>query len=199
MNDVDRLFRRLVEVLASGGHQRLREPFDLASLYQRIIPYRAHRGALRFDTNEDYEMALLRLLAGEGGYVEVEPAEVAEALAAEARSVNPNPGAFRSYGEARARLSFKAVKELMEADEPYAPTIEAEVRKPAPTPAPSTAPESGVAPETCPQCSGRLPTGRVINFCPHCGGNVKVRDCPQCGTPLDLDWRHCVSCGYRVT
>ena len=50
MNDVDRLFRRLVEVLASGGQQRLREPFDLASLYQRIIPYRAHRGALRFDT-----------------------------------------------------------------------------------------------------------------------------------------------------
>ena len=153
MNDVDRLFRRLVEVLASGGAEHLREPFDLASLYQRIIPYRAHRGALRFDTNEDYEMALLRLLAGEHGYVEVEPAEVARALAEEARSVNPNPGAFRSFGEARVRLSFKAVKQLLEADEPYAPTVEAAIRPPSPAlPAP---PESAVVPETCPQCSGR--------------------------------------------
>ncbi|MBI4499882.1 MAG: zinc ribbon domain-containing protein [Gemmatimonadetes bacterium] len=198
MNDVQRMFQRLVEVLAASGMDSLREPIELPALYQKIIPYRTNRGVLRFDTNEDYEMTLLRLLAGEQGLVEVEPAEAAEALAREAHSVNPNPGAFRSFGTARARLSFKAVKELLEAREPYAPVVEPEIRRPMPTPVPPVSQESTVVPETCPQCSGRLPIGRAVNFCPHCGGNVRVHDCPQCGTQLDLDWRHCVTCGYRV-
>ena len=198
MNDVQRMFQRLVEVLAASGVERLREPIELPALYQEIIPYRTNRGLLRFDTNQDYEMTLLRLLAGEQGYVNVEPAEAAEALAREAHSANPNPGAFRSFGTARARLSFKAVKELLEAREPYAPAVEPEILRPAPPSGPPASREAAVVPEACPQCSGRLPVGRTVNFCPHCGGDVKVRDCPQCGTQLDLDWRHCVTCGYRV-
>src|SRR5262245_47674121 len=97
---VDRLFRRLVEVLAAGGDGRLRDSIELPEL-ETLVPYRTNRGLLRFDSNEDYEMALLRLLAGEQGYVEVEPADVAQALVHEARSVNPNPRAFRRYAKAR--------------------------------------------------------------------------------------------------
>src|SRR6185503_20162620 len=121
LNDVDRIFQRIVEVLSARGDDRLLDPIDLPDLYQKIIPYRAHRAALRFDTNQDYEMALLRLLAGEHGYVEVEPAEVAQALAEETRSINPNPGAFRSFAQARARLSFRAVKDILDARAAYAP------------------------------------------------------------------------------
>src|SRR5262249_43943433 len=104
MSDVDRLFKRLVEVLALRSGPGLQDPIELQDLYQKIIPYRLHRTALRFDSNQDYEMALLRLLAGENGYMEVEPADVAAALAREAHSINPNPGAFRAFGQARAKL-----------------------------------------------------------------------------------------------
>jgi hypothetical protein len=217
-DDVQRLFRRLVEVLAARGEDRILDPIDLADLYQKIIPYRAHRAALRFDTNEDYEMALLKLLAGEQGFVEVEPAEVAQALAEEAQSINPNPGAFRSFGQARARLSFRAVKQILEAATAYAPPdatdamptppkvanrakqlpFDLEPVPPPSPPAPAGASQP-LVPEVCPQCSKRLPAGRAISFCPHCGGSVKLRDCPECGTQLELDWRHCVTCGYRVT
>ena len=210
-DDVARMFQHLVAVLAERHPELLQEPIELPDLYEKIIPYRGHRVALRFDTNEDYEMALLRMLAGEHGYIEIEPAEVRDALAQEANSPNPNPGAFRAYPGARARLNFRAVKEVLEARPAYAPPLRAD------GPAVLPGREGGQpgrqrqqmpfefdpdtplnAPTHCPQCRGTLPAGRAVTFCPHCGGNVNVRDCPQCGTQLELDWRHCVTCGYRV-
>jgi hypothetical protein len=207
VNDVERLFRRLVEVLAARGEERLLEPIDVAELYHKIIPYRQHRTSLQFDTNQDYEMALLRLLAGEQGLVEVEPPDVAEALAQEVRSVNPDTGAFRAFAQAKARLSARAVKALLDVRAPYAPPEEtaadpiplkvAHRARPVPFQLEPSATEPAAS-ETCPQCSQGLPSGRTINFCPHCGGSVKVRECPQCGVQLELDWRHCVACGFRV-
>jgi hypothetical protein len=228
MSDVDKLFKRLVEVLAARGEPSLQDPIELQDLYQKIIPYRLHRTALRFDSNQDYEMALLRLLAGENGYLEVEPADVAAALAREARSVNPNPGAFRAFGQARAKLSFRAVREILDSRAAYEPPDVPEPALPPEPPAPSapsriahrlrelpfdfepTAPAAEpripATPVTakrtsgpaCPQCGGELPQGRTVNFCPHCGGDVRVRECAQCGAQMDVSWRHCVSCGYRV-
>src|SRR6185369_15370488 len=107
----------------------------------KIIPYRVHRTALRFDSNQDYEMALLRLLAGENGYIEVEPADVAAALVREARSVHPNPGAFRAFGQARAKLSFRAVRQVLESRAAYAPP---EIPEPPPQP-PVAPPVSRIA------------------------------------------------------
>jgi hypothetical protein len=208
VNDVERLFRRLVEVLAARGEGRLLEPIDVADLYHKIIPYRQHRASLQFDTNQDYEMALLRLLAGEQGLVGVEPTDVAEALAQEVRSVNPDPGAFRAFANAKARLSYHAVKALLDGRAPYAPPEQAGADPPPvpvthrARPVPFQLEPSATEPaatETCPQCSQRLPPGRTVNFCPHCGGSVKVRECPQCGVQLELEWRHCVACGFRVT
>jgi hypothetical protein len=197
MNDVDRLFRRLVQVLSAAGAE-LRESIEIPVLYQKLVPYRTNRGALRFDSNEDYEMALLRLLAGEHGYLEVEPPEVAQALAEEARAVNPNPGAFRSYTQGRVRLSFRALRELFDGEVPYAPNVPDRVAEPGIAGSAAEAPAGVTAPVQCPHCDRALPHGRVINFCPHCGDDVKVRTCPQCGTELELDWRHCVTCGYRA-
>ena len=203
MNDVERVFRRLVDVLSAREPGLLQEPLEVADLYQNIIPYRAHRAALRFDTNQDYEMALLRLLSGEQGLIEVEPPAVAEALAAEARSINPHPGAFRNFSEARVRLSLRAVREILDARNAFAPPDATAVARPeaAAAPAPRELPfalePAAPAPTSCPQCSRHLPTGRAVTFCPHCGGSVKVRDCPQCGTQLELEWRHCVACGHR--
>ena len=95
MDDVERLFRHLVHLLATDDAERLRTPIEVSELYQSIVPYRSHKRELRFDAIEDYDMAILRLLAGEHGYASVEPIEAREALALEAEAVNPNPGAFR--------------------------------------------------------------------------------------------------------
>jgi len=49
-----------------------------------LVPYRSNRSALKVATHQDYEMAVLRLLSGERGYVSLDPAEVQEALRREA-------------------------------------------------------------------------------------------------------------------
>ena len=50
----------------------------------------------------------------------------------------------------------------------------------------------------CPFCGGRLPSGRAVNFCPHCGQNQSFTRCPECQSELELGWKHCISCGHFV-
>jgi predicted amidophosphoribosyltransferase len=40
-----------------------------------------------------------------------------------------------------------------------------------------------------------LPEGRNITYCPHCGQNLTVVNCPACGTELDVGWKFCTTCG----
>lgn len=47
----------------------------------------------------------------------------------------------------------------------------------------------------CRFCGGKLPDGRKLTFCPHCGVNLTIRQCPACSTELDVNWRFCVTCG----
>ena len=55
--------------------------------------------------------------------------------------------------------------------------------------------ESGVR---CGFCGGKLPGGRTVNFCPHCGQNQSLTRCPDCQAELELGWRHCINCGHVV-
>lgn len=121
LDEVERFFRLLVDVLSQTDPDRLKRPIQVSEIYQSVLPYRHHRAALGFDTNEDYEMALLRLLGGDGGFLSMDPPEVQDILAEEARSINPNPGAFREYAAARVYLNSGAVRTVTEAQEAYAP------------------------------------------------------------------------------
>ena len=47
----------------------------------------------------------------------------------------------------------------------------------------------------CRYCGGRLPDGRVLTFCPHCGLDLTKRQCPACSTEMEMSWRFCVTCG----
>lgn len=47
----------------------------------------------------------------------------------------------------------------------------------------------------CEFCEGRLPTGRIVRFCPHCGADQMRRPCVACGQALEREWRYCVTCG----
>ncbi|MSR07229.1 MAG: hypothetical protein EXR93_09220 [Gemmatimonadetes bacterium] len=71
-DDVQRLFDRLVEVLAGRAPHLLDAPIPVSDLYETLVPYRTHRTSLGFDSHQDYEMALLRLLAGEHGLVDLD-------------------------------------------------------------------------------------------------------------------------------
>jgi hypothetical protein len=216
-DDLDRLFERLVSVLADDAPGRLAVPFPAAEVYERLVPYRSNRSSLKVATHQDYEMAVLRLLAGERGYVSLEPAEVREALAREAAEKNPDPGLFRQFPDALLSLNRLAAERFLRRDRAYAP--------PPPTPLPGTpetpesagddgddeavgkerAPLAGAAfelaeqtesPRQCPYCGETLPGSRKVNFCPACGqppsGELR---CPACGGEVDVGWHYCVSCG----
>jgi hypothetical protein len=185
-DDVERLFHRLVEVLADGAPGSLSQAITVGDLYQRVIPYRAHRVDLHFDSHQDYEMALLRLLSGERGLAALEADDVREALEREVGSVNPDPGLFRAYPDARVRLNRNAVDAVLGATDAYAPPTAGD---------PAPPPNHGGA---CPQCDAPLPTGRTVLFCPYCGANAWARECSGCGAAMDLDWMFCVTCGKRA-
>lgn len=221
MDDLDRLFRYLVNHLAVSAPEKLKAPFQVSELYQTLVPYRRHRNELQFDAIEDYDMALLRLLAGERGYAVVDPVDAQEALAAEAEAVNPDPGAFRQF--AAASVSFKkgAVAQVLDQQAAYAPpgftTPEQEMlgeleepdteevprvsgfdrsgRDPA-KPGPRLVFETVEA--ACPHCRSGLPGGRRVVYCPFCGRQIEESRCPQCGDPLERGWQFCVTCGYTV-
>jgi len=206
--DVSRLFRALVEVLAERDPGRLKAPFQVAELYQQIIPYRAHRARLGFDTNQDYEAAVLGLLAGVGDFATVEPPEAQESLAAEAAFPNPDPGLFREFAGARVRLNPARVRELLDQAAAYAPP-EPEPAPPsaAPDPAPvfllerDSQPGAGAGPTPaadagrCRACGKDLPGDRAVVFCPWCGRAVGVPSCTRCGDELEAGWRFCPRCG----
>lgn len=50
----------------------------------------------------------------------------------------------------------------------------------------------------CVFCAEDLPTGRRIRFCPHCGGDQRLRPCARCDAVLEREWRYCISCGHEV-
>jgi len=212
-DDLDRLFERLVSVLADDAPGRLAVPFPAAEVYERLVPYRSNRSILKVATHQDYEMAVLRLLAGERGYVSLEPGEVQEALQREAGESNPDTALFRQFPDAILILNRLAAERFLRGDRAYAPppppplapppeSVEAadgeedRNEKPPLAGAAFELAEQSETPRQCPYCGETLPGSRKVNFCPQCGqppsGELR---CPACGVEMDVGWRYCVSCG----
>src|SRR5213592_1859399 len=87
MDELDRLFGLLVAALAR--ETRVAVPFTAAEIYERLVPYRSNRSRLNVATHQDYEMAVLRLLAGERGYVQLEPDSVRKPCNGKSRPSTP--------------------------------------------------------------------------------------------------------------
>src|SRR5437762_10655832 len=119
MDELDRLFALLVEALAR--ETRVAVPFPAADLYERLVPYRSNRQRLNVATHQDYEMAVLRLLAGERNYVQLEPETVRDAMQREIATINPDPAYFRSFPEARVMVNGHAAERVLLAERAYAP------------------------------------------------------------------------------
>src|SRR3982751_3787470 len=95
MDELDRMYRRLVQNIRAGFPDLMSRPFEIAEVYTTLIPYRHNRRELELDTNQDYEHALLRLLSGERGYLVGDPQMQAD-LRAEIESPNPDLTKFRA-------------------------------------------------------------------------------------------------------
>jgi hypothetical protein len=221
VTEVERFFRRLVSTLAASDPARLQGPVPLDDITGTILPYRTYRRALQFDTVEDYEAVLLRLCAGEGDLVWTEPEEARERFVEENRSANPDLTALYAFENVRVRVRPEPLLWALAPDPQTSPLREAsEDREPEPEepesepdeslleldsagPEPSPAEEPlrnpGQEPRSvCRYCGGALPTGRKVNFCPHCGEDQTRILCSECRSEVEPGWRHCVNCGAAV-
>lgn len=211
MEDLSRFFGQMVRNLAATDPARLRRPLPLGEIRETILPYRANRRALRLETSEDYELVLIRLCAGEGGFARTEPDDVHAEFAAEALSSNPDLTIVHRHEDAVVILNQEQLARALDpaqelgsapSDQRFAPPAPREPASAPEPPAPArevSKPQSApLPPAVCRACGGKLPPGRSVKFCPHCGESQVLTHCPECQTELEPAWRHCVACGAAV-
>ena len=207
MDSIDRLYRRIADVLLRDGTS-----VTVGDLYQHLVPYRAVRAELGFSELAEYEHALLRLLSGERDYLVVERADVQEEFQRELRTPNPILGIYRDYADVGVYLNPYApevpdytapppaaapVPPVSPAAAPAAsPEYESlALIEPELAPAPST-PAPKVRPRMCAGCRSPLPGDREVRFCPFCGRVLAPIPCPECSAIVEPEWRFCASCGW---
>ena len=203
MDDLDRLFQRLVHNIRNGHAEYLSVPFTVQELYDTLVPYRHYRRDLGIDTNQDYEAAVTRLLSGEKGYIRADHA-MQDRLKKELESPHADVGAFRDYAETRISLAPDALQKLGVAVPSQNAGGYATGRGNGDGGAPGDATSFVVSGsptdviESCKFCGGTLPEGRKAVYCPHCGQNLAAKHCAGCGGELDPAWKFCVNCGRKT-
>src|SRR5919106_6631392 len=99
MDALDRMFHVLVRTLQARQPALLGAPFTVADLHQQILPYRHFRRELALETNQEYELTLMELLAGARGYLDVDE-RLRDALGKELKSHSPEPSRVREFADA---------------------------------------------------------------------------------------------------
>ena len=218
MSDLDLLFRRLVDGLIAIDPARLHQPLRVAELVRSIVPYRTSRTPLGLDSVEDYDLLVLRLLSGEGGFVSVRPDEVALRSRTELQGANPDPALLREFGGAEVTLATERLAQALGPgpEAAWAPpqaedsgqTLEA-LEDGHDSDADAGVIETGRVPWTVDQIiasrGGVIPlnTGAVPDEgtrCGYCGGLLpagrQVNFCPHCGQ--SQTFIRCGECGNEV-
>jgi hypothetical protein len=218
---LERFFRRLVSNLSALDPGALHRPIPVADIHERLVPYRTHRAALGVDTGEDYEMTVLRLLAGEGGYALLFPEDVRDALAREAASPNPDTGMFKQFPDATILLEPEKLahegtgargnrhdtirEEPRSIMQPAMPVIDAAPAKPPAEPV-EPAEELPFSLDEDDEDTALTPApprpreGNSSLPCAYCGGTLPVGRtvlfCPHCGQNVGVV--HCPTCGSEL-
>ncbi|MEM7413904.1 MAG: zinc ribbon domain-containing protein [Gemmatimonadota bacterium] len=102
---LERFHRALIEEIQTQRPEYLTSPFTVAEIYQNLVPYGSHRDRIGVEMNGDYEDALIRLLAGEGGYLILDSEHALKDLRAELEAPNPNTGLYREFAAIDVRLN----------------------------------------------------------------------------------------------
>lgn len=212
LDDLDRLAFRLTRTISGQYPHLLTQGFTLIDLEERLLPYRDVKRELADSGADGFERSLLRLIAGERDYVQGEP----ELQAACRRALAlPSPTMALVRGWATAHLTLAGDRAAVASagaatgaavpgvDELFpAPSLSAVGVVPGATDARATsgnvvraALAQTAAGVRCRYCDHRLPEGRAVTFCPHCGLDLTKRQCAACSTELAAEWKHCVTCG----
>lgn len=112
MDELTRFAQRLVEQLGATG-EGVHRPVEIATLRETVLPYRTHRRALGIETVEDYETVLLRLVAGERGYVKTMPAQAAERCREELAQANPDLAILDQLADATVQITSMAAAQIV--------------------------------------------------------------------------------------
>lgn len=206
MDALDRMFHVLVRTLREKNPALLVAPFTVGELHSQILPYRHFRRELGLESNQEYELILMELLTGARGYLDVDE-RLRDELGKELVAATPDTSRVREFAE-----SHVSVNNAAQAKVPEAPRVSTPTRAVAATPAGATPTSAidrisggnvavgagAVMDSRCRYCSGELPAGRDARFCPHCGQNLQVLNCPACGAEVEAGWRFCITCGKSV-
>ncbi|MCU0648187.1 MAG: zinc ribbon domain-containing protein [Gemmatimonadaceae bacterium] len=201
LDDLDRLALRLARVLQATYPQLLQKAFPLGELERRLVPLQEVRRELSRDSADCYDLAMLRLVTGERNYL-VTPDEVQQSARRALAMSTPTAGPLKPLAAVAVQVGDGLGQLLTTLGTPsdYGSVVVPAQRTPALALVgrdESTA-RAKKGTSCCRYCSGTLPSGRRVTFCPHCGLDLTIRHCPACSTTLDLDWRFCVSCGRGV-
>jgi len=153
---LERFHRALIDEIQTQRPEYLTGAFTVAEIYQNLVPYGSHRDRIGVEMNADYEDALLRLLAGEGGFLVMESEPALRQIQAELKTKNPNTGLYREFAavdvrlnQLRLDLSAAAIDEIID----LAEELDAEI----PVPMTQLAPA-----ESAPGSVGIVPPGAEI-------------------------------------
>ena len=219
MDDLDRVFHRLVSNIRHRHSEYLTLPFTVQELYETLIPYRHHRRELGIETNQDYEIAVSRLLSGERDYLLADQS-MRDKLRSELQSGHGDPGAFREFANAKVSLAPEALRRIRAltaagtedgASTDTAPVAGAKspppinatfpVASPAPPPSAPPSPSQPVeASKAAPAALSSMLNASVPEGCRFCGGTLpegrQVVYCPHCGNNLSVS--RCPACGSEL-
>jgi hypothetical protein len=171
-----RIHRVLVREAGSRYPGELSASLTVADIYYELVPFQTRQAELGVQSVIEYEQALLRLLAGQGGFLEMESIADRQRVQRHVDSRNPDPGVFRDFLTAGVRICSAAEEMPLAGDE----------RKDVPHF------------EDCPSCSEALPQQAGVSFCPFCGSDQRRVLCVSCNEALRFDWQFCIACGTGV-
>ena len=206
MSSLDALSDLLTRAAQAAGATA--RPIAVKEILDTLAPYRQVRAHAIVDTNDDYLLLVMRLLAGEGGYLDAETV-VRTACATELASPNPDLFVVRSHGHATARLTDARATTSAPtamptptpaaAPAPAAGAVPTPVAPPAEPPSPAAPPAPAPTPEPAP--TAEPPEVIVDTPEPTHAPSDADPSCVACAHPLptDRDIRFCPWCGVDQT
>lgn len=195
MDDLDRLAFRVARTVRTTYPHLLERGFTLSDLEERLAPFPEARREMASNGPDGYELTILRLLAGERGYLNADP-ELQQACRRALQMPSPTISIVRVW--AGSTLTLRNAAFILGAERTsgaYAASSATGENAAHAEPAHVENPDARCH---CHFCGGSLPSGRSLTYCPFCGLNLTVRQCPACSTELERAWRFCVTCGRQA-